>query len=204
MIKLYVEDNEAHRVVIPDFSIFLSFYEIFGENPLFLAFSTVFGVLFAVHQKLGRCDSKMKCRGRWDASMVEISIPQLFSNYRIFGENHPFLGETFTLPIGLWMVRWLVRFFHRFFVNISAILRAVEFVFGALRSGSLAGQLGVKIILPPQFWCTPTFLPLRFCKFFQRILITHMRFTIQVCFQIHCSYENKGALGGKSPPGHNH
>ena len=26
-----------------------------------------------------------------------------------------------------------------------------------------------------------------------------MRFTIQVCFQIYSSYENKRALGGKSP-----
>ena len=105
MIKSCVEDNEAHRVVIPDFSIFVSSYQIIGENPPFLAFFTVFGVLFAVHQKLGRCDSRMKCRGRLDASMVEISIPQLFSNYRFFLENHPFLVETFSQPIGFWVVR---------------------------------------------------------------------------------------------------
>ena len=46
--------------------------------------------------------------------------------------------------------------FHLFFVDISAVLRAVEFIFGALRSGSLAGQLGVKII-PPPFLVRPYF-----------------------------------------------
>ena len=91
--------------------------------------------------------------------------------------------------------------FHRFFVNISVISPAVKFIFIALRSGSLAGQLGVKIILPSQFWCASTFLPLRFCKIFQRNWIACMRFTIQLCFQIYSSYENKGALGRQKPQG---
>ena len=63
--------------------------------------------------------------------------------------------------------------FHKFFVNISAILRAVEVILSAIKSGSLDGQLGIKIILPPNF-SAPTFLPLRFFTFFQRILEAHM------------------------------
>ena len=117
----------------------------------------------------------------------------------LFWGKRPIFGWNFQPAYWILNGRLRCLVFYRFFVNISAILQAVKFIFIALRSGSLAGHLGVKIISPSQFWCASTFLPLRFCKIFQLNSIACMRFTIQVCFQIYSSYENKRALGGKSP-----
>ena len=121
--------------------------------------------------------------------------------HHLFWGKRPIFGWNFQPAYWILDGRLRCFVFYRFFVNISAILQAVRFIFFALRSGSLVGQLGVKIISPSQFWCASTFLPLRFCKIFQRNWIACMRFTIQVCFQIYSSYENKRALGWRKPQG---
>ena len=58
--------------------------------------------------------------------------------------NPIFVKFKYTL---VYMHRRLLSFFV-FFASISAVLRAIEFMFVALRSGSLAGQFGMKIISP--------------------------------------------------------
>ena len=91
MIKLNVAENEAHRVVIPEFLIFVTFLRIFwGKPPIFV----IFGGLSTLASKphwLCLCDPQMKCRGRLDASMVEITASPTRGEHLHFWGKLPIL-----------------------------------------------------------------------------------------------------------------
>ena len=80
-------------------------------------------------------------------SVVYYLGPPLIKNIVIFGENYPFWLNFRTTS---WKLDDMSLFFS-VLVNISVILRPIEFIFVALLSALLAGQLGIKIILPPNF-----------------------------------------------------
>ena len=59
--------------------------------------------------------------------------------HRYFRGKLPIFGETLSSHLPFRLEEGSSGLFYRFFVDISAILRAVEFIFVALRSVSLAG-----------------------------------------------------------------
>ena len=124
--------------------------------------------------------------------------PQPVANTFIFGENHPFLWLLTRHCVG--------NCAFSFFCQYLSHLTCGRVHICCVEIWITSRSVGFKNYFAPQFWCAPTFLPLRFFKFFRRILIARMRFTIQMCIQICSSYENKGALGGggRKPPGHCH